>query len=146
MEKTETEPGEIHVLSLSFFMARQKFRIKSREWQKNVCYHEWDGQSWYQICCYFSWKTIPRINWYQKIIMVWGWRKWQAICKVSINYSLNDLLGGRGWWLVKGALVRGPFLYAQTLLTGCFPAFNKFCRFKLHTLKRFLYICCYADE
>ena len=26
------------------------------------------------------------------------------------NLILNDLLGGRGWWLVKGALVRGPFL------------------------------------
>src|SRR5258705_13446141 len=24
---------------------------------------------------------------------------------------LNDLLGGRGWWLVKGALVRGPFSF-----------------------------------
>jgi hypothetical protein len=24
---------------------------------------------------------------------------------------INDLLGGRGWWLVKGALVRGPFLF-----------------------------------
>jgi hypothetical protein len=31
-------------------------------------------------------------------------------CNVSINFSLNDLLGGRGWWLVKGAQVRGPFL------------------------------------
>ena len=28
--------------------------------------------------------------------------------------TINDLLGGRGWWLVKGALVRGPFLFAHT--------------------------------
>ena len=34
---------------------------------------------------------------------------------VSINDILNDLLGGRGWWLVKGALVRGPFLFLQTV-------------------------------
>ena len=27
--------------------------------------------------------------------------------------TINDLLGGRGWWLVKGALVRGPFLFAH---------------------------------
>jgi len=26
--------------------------------------------------------------------------------------TINDLLGGRGWWLVKGALVRGPFLFS----------------------------------
>ena len=35
---------------------------------------------------------------------------YRATYIVSINFSLNDLLGGRGWWLVKGALVRGPFL------------------------------------
>ena len=29
----------------------------------------------------------------------------------SSKLILNDLLGGRGWWLVKGALVRGPFLF-----------------------------------
>jgi hypothetical protein len=36
---------------------------------------------------------------------------------------LNDLLGGRGWWLVKGALVRGPFFFARLLavLTARFP-------------------------
>ena len=27
-----------------------------------------------------------------------------------LKLTINDLLGGRGWWLVKGALVRGPFL------------------------------------
>jgi hypothetical protein len=44
---------------------------------------------------------------------------WYHLCYSSIRsfispltYKLiiNDLLGGRGWWLVKGALVRGPFL------------------------------------
>ena len=29
----------------------------------------------------------------------------------DLKKSLNGLLGGRGWWLVKGALVRGPFLF-----------------------------------
>jgi hypothetical protein len=28
-----------------------------------------------------------------------------------VQIIINDLLGGRGWWLVKGALVRGPFLF-----------------------------------
>jgi hypothetical protein len=28
-----------------------------------------------------------------------------------LKLTINDLLGGRGWWLVKGALVRGPFLF-----------------------------------
>jgi hypothetical protein len=32
-----------------------------------------------------------------------------------IETILNDLLGGRGWWLVKGALVRGPFLFSHTI-------------------------------
>lgn len=32
---------------------------------------------------------------------------YERLPSVSI---INDLLGGRGWWLVKGALVRGPFL------------------------------------
>ncbi|MCW3119493.1 MAG: type sorting protein [Chitinophagaceae bacterium] len=31
-----------------------------------------------------------------------------------INFSLNDLLGGRGWWLVKGALVRGPLFLLKS--------------------------------
>jgi len=41
---------------------------------------------------------------------------------VSINYSLNDLLGGRGWWLVEGDQVRVPFLFALLLgPKGLFP-------------------------
>lgn len=34
-----------------------------------------------------------------------------------LSFTLNDLLGGRGWWLVKGALVRGPFLFVFTVNT-----------------------------
>jgi hypothetical protein len=36
-----------------------------------------------------------------------------------LRLFINDLLGGRGWWLVKGALVRGPFLFF-TALSGFF--------------------------
>lgn len=44
-----------------------------------------------------------------------------VIHTITVTYKLyplkllNDLLGGRGWWLVKGALVRGPFLYITDL-------------------------------
>ncbi|HVT85872.1 MAG TPA: DUF4290 domain-containing protein [Chitinophagaceae bacterium] len=47
----------------------------------------------------------------------------RAGCPVSINFSLNDLLGGRGWWLVKGALVRGPFLFANAVRNNHFESF-----------------------
>ncbi len=47
--------------------------------------------------------------------------------------SLNDLLGGRGWWLVKGAQVRGPFLLPQPIkgaydsaIAGCRYCFKSF--------------------
>ena len=38
----------------------------------------------------------------------------QRNCQLYHNYLLNDLLGGRGWWLVKGGLVRAPFLLQVT--------------------------------
>ena len=30
----------------------------------------------------------------------------------TLNLTINDLLGGRGWWLVKGVSLRDPFLFA----------------------------------
>ncbi len=45
---------------------------------------------------------------------------------LTIQSIINDLLGGRGWWLVKGALVRGPFLLPMFTRTNHFwPNFIK---------------------
>jgi len=37
------------------------------------------------------------------------------ILLLSLKFTINDLLGGRGWWLVKGVLVRDPFLYLSQM-------------------------------
>ena len=52
-----------------------------------------------------------------KILVLCLYLKYTNLLISPLNISkhkdiLNDLLGGRGWWLVKGALVRGPFLFA----------------------------------
>lgn len=65
-----------------------------------------------------------KINWYQVCVT----HKCRNEC-FTFNRTnlLNDLLGGRGWWLVKGALVRGPFLFITDYtdsnhgLPGLFP-------------------------
>ena len=61
-------------------------------------------------------------------------RNWYLVCSYNLErdqkdlgkalpafFSINDLLGGRGWWLVKGGL-SAPFLFSNILQHALFTA------------------------
>ena len=48
------------------------------------------------------------MNWYH---VCFTFYERENASPLTYKLLINDLLGGRGWWLVKGALVRGPFLF-----------------------------------
>ena len=55
-------------------------------------------------------KNDRLITWLQRRDKV----KWNNVNRLGSfvgEFFKNDLLGGRGWWLVKGALVRGPLFF-----------------------------------
>ena len=101
------------------------FRLDSGE----ICFH---FSPLFFFCCFFftyGWAKKRKLRKrYAGIIFVSFYAEF--ILPLTIQLIINDLLGGRGWWLVKGALVRGPFLFLEYLITlnymkrpEFFPAF-----------------------
>ena len=73
------------------------------------------------MCCLYSpqhYSIKANLNLYKELNQIGIFFDFILIRNASpltLRLSINDLLGGRGWWLVKGALVRGPFLYVRHL-------------------------------
>jgi hypothetical protein len=64
---------------------------------------------WYHVCVPYKRFTL---NYFIRALPLTSPKPIDQTLSVLL---IKDLLGGRGWWLVKGALVRGPFLIYRGL-------------------------------